>query len=74
MQSAMSKKGQEATPSEGSPMAKPKPMIPAKARPIDLVMHSPLSARDLRDPVDPENADEERGGQTGSWKHVQWKQ
>ena len=29
-QSAMSKRGQEATSSEDSPMAKPKPMIPAK--------------------------------------------
>ena len=33
-QSAMSKRGQEATSSEGSPMAKPKPMLPAKARPF----------------------------------------
>ena len=33
-QSAMSKRGQEATSSEGSPMAKPKPMIPAKATPL----------------------------------------
>ena len=45
-QSATSKRGQEATFSEGSPMAKPKPMIPAKARPINLVSHSPWSARE----------------------------
>ena len=36
----MSKRGQEATSSEGSPMAKPMPMIPAIARPINLVSHS----------------------------------
>ena len=53
-QSAMSKRGQEATSSEGSSMAKPKP-------------NNPLSARknppqDLWDPVNPENVDEERGG------------
>ena len=40
-QSAMSKRGQEATSSEGSPMAKPKPTVPATARPINLVLHSP---------------------------------
>ena len=36
-QSVMSKKDQEATSSEGSPMAKPKFMAPAKARPLSLV-------------------------------------
>ena len=36
-QSAMSKRSQEATSSEGSPMAKPKPMLPSKARPVNLV-------------------------------------
>ena len=45
-QSAMSKRGQEATSSEGSPMAKPKPMAPAKARPVNLVSRSPWSARE----------------------------
>ena len=40
-QSAMSKGGQEATSSDGSPMAKPKPMVPAKARPVNLVLRSP---------------------------------
>ena len=68
-QSAMSKKGQEATSSEGSPMAKPKPMNPAmaKLRPMNLVLHNSLSARknppqDLSDPVNPKNAEEEQGG------------
>ena len=45
-QSAMSNRGQEATSSEGSPMAKPKPMVPAKARPVNLVLRSPWSARE----------------------------
>ena len=45
-QSAMSKRGQEATSSEGSPMAKPKPMVPAKTRPVNLVLRSPWSARE----------------------------
>ena len=68
-QSAMSKRGQEATPSEGSLMAKPKPMNPAmaKSRLTNLVLRNPLSARknppqDLRDPVNLVNAEEERGG------------
>ena len=34
-QSAMSKRGQEATSGEGSPMAKPKLVEPARARPLD---------------------------------------
>ena len=42
----MSKSGEEATSSEGSPTEKPKPRIPAKARPINLVPHSPWSARE----------------------------
>ena len=37
-QSAMSKRCQKTTSNEGSPMAKQKPTIPAKARPINLVM------------------------------------
>ena len=57
-QSATSKRGEEATYSEGSPMAKPKPMVPAKARPVNLVLRSPWSARenlpqDLGYPVNP---------------------
>ena len=65
----MSKRGQEATSSEGSAMAKPGPMIPAKAKttPMNLVLHDPLSARknppqDLSYPVNPGNAKEEQGG------------
>ena len=42
-QSAMSKRGQEATSSGGSPMAKPKPMVPAKERPVYLVLRSPYA-------------------------------
>ena len=45
-QSAMSKRGQETTSGEGSPMAKPKPMVPAKARPDNLVLRSPWRARE----------------------------
>ena len=48
-QSAMSKWGQEAACSQGSPMAKPRPMIPAKTRPINLVSHSPWSASRIWD-------------------------
>ena len=46
-QSAMPKRGQEATSNEDSSMAKPKPMnsAMAKSRPMNLVMHNPLSAR-----------------------------
>ena len=43
-QSAMSKRDQEETSGEGSPMAKPKPMVPARARPVNLVLRSPWSA------------------------------
>ena len=46
-QSAMSMRGQEVTSGEGSPMAKSKPLIPAKARPINLVVRSE-SARSER--------------------------
>ena len=67
-QSAMSKRGQEATSSEGSPMAKPKPMVPAKARPVNL-SRSPWSARenppqDLGYLVNPGNVDQRQGSQT----------
>ena len=62
----MSKRGQEATSSEGSSMAKTKSMIPVKARPINLVSDSPWSARenppqDLGYPVNPVNVDEGPG-------------
>ena len=75
-QSAMSKRGQEATSSEGSPMAKPRPMIPAKAKPVNLVLRSPWSTREnppqnLGRPVDPVNVDEGQGSQTSTKKLVQ---
>ena len=64
----MSKRGQETTSSEGSPMAKPKPMFPAKAKPVNWVLRSPWSARenppeDLGYPVNPERDDEGQGVQ-----------
>ena len=63
-QSAKSKRGQEATSNEGSPMAKPRPAIPVVARPINLVMRSPRSEQDslqsLGSLVNPENADERK--------------
>ena len=46
-QSAMSKRCQKTTSNEGSPMAKQKPTIPAKARPINLVMRSPRREKRL---------------------------
>ena len=71
-QSAMSKRGQKTTSSEGSPMAKPRPMnsAMAKSRPMNLVMHNPLSARkkppqDLNNPVNPWNVEREQGGDPG---------
>ena len=75
----MSKRGQEAISSEVSPTAKPKPMIPAKARPINLVSHSPWSARenspqDLRNPVNPGNVEQGQGGQTSTMKLVRTNQ
>ena len=74
-QSAMSKRGQETTSSEGSPMAKPKPMVPAKARPINLVLRSPWSAREnppqeLGHPVNPGNNDEGQGDHIGTRRLV----
>ena len=59
-QSAMSKRGQEATSGEGSPMAKPRPMIPTKAKPANLALRSPWSTREnpqqnLGHSVDPVN-------------------
>ena len=44
-QSAMSKRGQEATSSEDSPMAKPKRVVPAKTRPLSLVARNPRSEK-----------------------------
>ena len=72
----MSKRGQDATSSEGSPMANAKRMIPAKARPINLVLHSPWSARenpsqDLGCPVNLENDDKGQGDLTRTRKLVQ---
>ena len=60
---------------EGSPMAKPKPMVPAKARPVNLVLRSPWSARenppqDLGYPVNPGNVDEGQGSQTNTRRLV----
>ena len=68
-QSAMSKRGQRATSSKGSLMAKRKTMVPAKARPVNLVLRSPWSARenppqDLGYPVNPANVDEGQGSHT----------
>ena len=72
----MSKRGQDATSSEGSPMAKPKPTVPAKAGPINLVLHSPWSAKDnpsqdLGFPVHPVNDDAGQGDPTRTRKRVQ---
>ena len=63
-QSAISKRGQE-----GSPMAKPKPMVPVKARPVHLVLRSPWSAsenppQDSGYPDNLVNVDEGQGSQT----------
>ena len=74
-QSAMSKRGQEATSSEGSPMAKPKPIVPAKARPVNLVLCSPWSARDnppqnLGYPFNLGNVDEGQGSHTSTRRLV----
>ena len=40
------KRGQETSSSEGSPMAEPKPTVQATARPVNLVLRSPWSARE----------------------------
>ena len=45
-QSAMSKRGQETTSSEGSPMPKRRRMIPAKAKPVNVVLRSPWTTRE----------------------------
>ena len=75
-QSAVSKRGQEAISSEGSPVAKPTPMILAKAKPVNFVLRSPWSTRENRSqnlghPVDPGNVDEGQGSQTNTRKLVQ---
>ena len=78
-QSAMSERGLEAISSKGSPMPKPKPMIQAKARPINLVSHSPWGARenpsqDLRYLVNLWNVDGSQGSQTSTRKLVRTNQ
>ena len=60
---------------EGSPVAKPKPAVPLKARPINLILHSPWSAREnpsqnLGYPVDPGNDDKGQGDLTRTRKLV----
>ena len=74
-QNAMSKRGQEATSSEVSPMAKSKPMVPAEARPVNVVLRSPWSARgnppqDLGHSVNPVNVDEGQGYHTSTGRLV----
>ena len=63
--SAMTKRGQTATSSEGSPMAKPKPMNSAMARPLNLVARNPKnekkSPQDLSNPVNPGNVEKKKG-------------
>ena len=65
------KERQEVTSSEGSPIPKPKPMIPAMAKPMNLLLPNPVSARkkppqDVRDPANLVNVDEVRGSHS-SW-------
>ena len=74
-QSAMPKRDQETTSSEGSPMAKPKPMLPAKTKPVDLFLRSPWSAREnppqgLGFPVNPVNDDAGQGDHTSTRRLV----
>ena len=63
-QSVMSRRGQEATSGEDSPMAKPKPLVPAKARPLNLVARSPWSEKNSSQ--NPVNADERKGVEIAS--------
>ena len=75
-QSAMSKRDQDATSSEGSPIAKPKSSGAAKVRPIKLVLRSLWSARenpsqDLGYPVNLGNDDKGQGDLTRTRKLVQ---
>ena len=73
-QSAMSNRGQEATSGEGSPMAIPKPMVPTKARPLNLVSRSPWSERNSSQNfgylVNPENAECGNSLQTASKSEI----
>ena len=73
----MSKKGQDATSREGSPMTESKPTDPAKARPINFFFHSPWSARenpsqDLGSPVNQRTDDQGQGDLTRARKLVQF--
>ena len=52
-----------------------KPMVPAKARPVNMVLSSPWSARenppqDLGNLVNPGNVDDGQGSQTGTRRLV----
>ena len=75
-QSAMSKRGKEATSSEGSPLAKPKPMVPAKTSLVNLVSRTPRGAREKilrrieRYPVNLGNVDEGQGSWTSARRLV----
>ena len=56
-------------------MAKPKPTVSAKAKPVNLVLRSPRSTREnpprnVGHPVDPGNVDEGQGSQTSTRKLV----
>ena len=78
-QSAMSKRGQEATSSEGSLTDGETKANDFGEGAINLVSHSPVSARenppqDLRDPVNPENVDEGQSSQTSTRKLVRTNQ
>ena len=74
-QSAMSERGQEAISNEGSPKAKPKPVVPAKARPLNLVSRRPWSeknsSQNLGYLVNPGNADERKGVEIATGKLLQ---
>ena len=65
-QSAMSKRGQEATSREGSTMAKPRPTVPAMAKSVSSVSWSAKGnpPQELGHPVNPENDDEGQGDHT----------
>ena len=70
----MSKRGQEATSSEGSPMAKPELVVPAKARPLNLVARNPWSEKNSSQNlylVNPGNADERKGEEIASGNSLQ---
>ena len=71
----MLKGGEEATSSEGSPVAKPKPTVPAKARQINLVSRRPWSeknsSQNLVNLVNPGNFDEQKEVEIVTGKPVQ---